>query len=153
ESRLRHQVGSLQETNQVQDQSLVNAETLARRYEGEIDRLDTRLKEHKQTEQTNSATIAALNNNLKQSEHEVELLHKQLTNYKEAVDRQNESITKQNDIMTQQSASIKEQNETLKRLAAERNELVGKLNARTKEFNEVIIKYNDLVRQMERLQK
>jgi len=152
ESRLRTEVVSLQETNQVQAQSLVSAETLARRYESEIARLDSRVKELKQIEQTNSVTIASLKISLKHSEEEAELLRKQVANYKEAVDRQNESITKQNAIITQQNVSIKEQNENLKRLAEERNELVGTLNARTKEFNDVVAKYNDLVKQVEQLQ-
>ncbi len=152
ESRLRAEIGSLQRTNQTQAQSLANAEALTKRYEAEITRLDARTKELQQTETTNAAMIVSLQRGLQKSEQESETLRKEITNYKEAVDRQNESIKKQNQIITGQNASIKEQNESLKRLADERNDLVEKLNARTKDFNDVVTKYNGLVKQVEQLQ-
>jgi chromosome segregation ATPase len=153
EARLRAEVASLQRANQIQSQSLANAEALAKRYEEEIARLDSRVKELNQTEQSNLVSIASLRSSLRKTELEAEMLQKQTAGYKEAVDRQNENLRKQNEVIKQQNASINEQNESIKRLAKERDEIVEKLNARTKEFNEVVGRYNDLVKQVEALQK
>jgi chromosome segregation ATPase len=153
EAHLRAEVASLQQTNQIQAQSLANAEALTKRYEAEISRLDGRVKELKLAEQTNSATLVTLQTTLRKTEAEAGSLRQQIAGYKEAVDRQNENIKKQNEVITREGATIQEQNETLRRLAGERTELVEKLNARTREFNEVVAKYNDLVQQVEQLQK
>src|SRR5438067_8595653 len=88
EARLRAKIESLQQTNQIDSQSLANSEALARRYEAEISRLDARVKELKRAEQTNSAVTTTLQADLRKAEAEAESFRKAIASYKEAVDRQ-----------------------------------------------------------------
>src|SRR5882672_4137829 len=96
EARLRGEIASLQQTNQIRIQSLANAEALARRYEAEIARLDTRVKELKRAEQTNLAVITTLQGNIRKADAGADSLRNQIASYKDAVDRQNKNIERQN---------------------------------------------------------
>jgi chromosome segregation ATPase len=112
-----------------------------RRAEEEIKRLDSLKNELTATGQSNRQEIARLTGDLQHANADVERQLKQISLFKEALDRANESIKKQNE-------DVKRQNEEMKKLAEERNEIVTKFNKTVAEFNDLAGKWNALQEQL-----
>jgi len=117
------------------DQSTKSAEAirLGETYASEIRRLDARVGELKQSEETLRKELAAA----RSAEQAARQSIAELTPLRTALAQQNESIRRQNETVTKQNAAIRSQNESLRKLVAERDEVVRLLNERTELLNKL----------------
>jgi DNA repair exonuclease SbcCD ATPase subunit len=117
------------------DQSTKSAEAirLGETYASEIRRLDARVGELKQSDETLRKELAAA----RSAEQAARQSIAELTPLRTALAQQNESIRRQNETVTKQNAAIRSQNESLRKLVAERDEVVRLLNERTELLNKL----------------
>ena len=145
EAHLRKNIEELNQTVYDRDQSIQGLQSIAKKSETEIARLDARRVELLETTKSNAVDLAELKKNLRKADSENETAKQQIEQYKLAVDKQNESIKKQNE-------DIREQNRLLKQTGDERNEIVIKFNESIRKYNELVTNYNGLVQQVEKIQ-
>jgi chromosome segregation ATPase len=111
----------------------------------QVEQMDARLTELKDTLRTNSQVILSQRRELAR----IETLNAGLTNgiaqYQKAVD----GLTAK---LKEAYAGIRKQDESIKELAAQRDQFVEKYNASVKDRNEVVAKYNDLAARVEKMQ-
>lgn len=149
EAKLHGELGTLGAADLKKAETIVKLEDTVKKWEAEIARLDTRVQELVETEKTNTFQIGALTRDLKRAENNKLALERQVTSYKEAVERQNENIKQQNQSIGKQNEIIRDQNDSLKKIAEERNQLVNLVNERTTALNETVNKFNAYVAQVE----
>jgi chromosome segregation ATPase len=113
--------------------------------EHQIARMDGQITEFKDTVRTNNQTILAQKREINKLEATDEGLNKEITDYKDAVDKFQAKLKEAYD-------GVKKQNDAIKELTAQRDEFVQKLNDSVKDRNDVVSKYNELVARVEKLQ-
>jgi chromosome segregation ATPase len=129
------EIQTLNDTIHTKAEQVQSLEVTARRYEGEIQRLDALKNDLNATIKTNKADIAKLAKDLERSETEAQRSAAAIETYKDALEKANASIKQQNE-------NIRIQNEEMKKFAEERNEIVKKFNALAAEHNDLVTKWN-----------
>lgn len=114
------------------------AEGLAQRYEGEIERLEEDRGSLLERVQKVSREASQAKADLAKLQFESEAAIAQLDAYREALEKANASIQDQNE-------GIRTLNEAYKRLSEERNEVVEKYNDLARQYDELGGKYNEAV--------
>jgi len=153
ETKLHGEIGALGAADHQKAEGIVKLEDTVKKWEAEIARLDARVQELVAIDKTNSVQLGSLTRDLKRAENGKMAIERQVTSYKEAVERQNENIKQQNESIGKQNEVIRDQNESLKKVAEERNQLVTLVNERTTALNETVNKFNAFVAQVEEAQK
>jgi chromosome segregation ATPase len=149
ETRILTELESTAKQSHQRAENIVRLEDTVKKWEAEIARLDNRVQELVAIEKTNTFQIGSLTRDLRRTENIKLGLERQVSSYKEAVERQNENIKAQNESIAKQNDIIREQNDSIKKVVEERNDLVLKLNERTTSFNELVEKFNTFVAQVE----
>jgi chromosome segregation ATPase len=111
----------------------------------QIGQLDARLTEIKAAAATNEQLVALQTAELAKLQFANLNLTNEITQYKQAVDTLESKLQ-------DAYAGIQKQNEAFTNLVAQRDEVVQQLNDSVKSRNEIVAKYNDLARQVEKLQ-
>jgi septal ring factor EnvC (AmiA/AmiB activator) len=146
ESHNRDDISHLNQTVYERDATVQGLNATIKKDDAEINRLDARNLELKETIKSNQDDIVLLRKNLKESDSKNVILTNKIEEYKAAVERQNDSIRKQNE-------SIADQNTVLKKLGEERNEWILKYNDSVSNYNKLVSNYNHLVEQVKQIQE
>ncbi len=143
ETELRRTVQKQEDTLHEKLESIQGLQSVVKRDEAEIVRLDGLKNQLTQQVKSNSLEIAGLYRDLEKGTNELERTRTQLDGYKDALTKANDNIRKQNE-------DIKKQNEEMAKLAEDRNEVVKKFNKVATDYNELASKWN---KQQEELAK
>ena len=142
ESGLRQQAEAREKAFAEKEQKISALEKQLAQWDDEFKRFGGRMKELKESDETNRVALATAQAAQRKAELEAERAGKQVAEYEKAVDQQNDNLKRQNQALEQQS-------ELLKKISAERDQLTAQLNARVQEYNSVVEKYNALAKQLE----
>ncbi|HEY4415813.1 MAG TPA: hypothetical protein VGO57_08985 [Verrucomicrobiae bacterium] len=111
----------------------------------QVIQMDVRIAELKNTAATNSQLIASQKTEINHWQLVGEQLTNQITQYQEGL------ATLQGKLK-EAYAGISQQNAAISNLVAQRDDYVRQYNASVKDRNEIVGKYNDLAKQVEKLQ-
>lgn len=111
----------------------------------QIEQMDARLTELKNTVQTSDQTILAQKRDLTRLQFMGTVLTNQISEYTNAVQTLEGRLKEAYD-------GIKKQNEAIQTLTTQRDDFVQKLNDSVKDRNDIVAKYNELAARYEKLQ-
>ena len=111
----------------------------------QVTQMDARITELKSTAATNEQLIASQKTEINHWQFVSEQLTNEITQYKEGLDTLQQKLK-------EAYAGISQQNTAISNLVAQRDDYVRQYNASVKERNEIVGKYNDLAKQVEKLQ-
>jgi chromosome segregation ATPase len=111
----------------------------------QVAQMDSRLTDLKAAAATNEVIIVTQKAEIARLEFANLNLTNELTQYKAAVDTLEAKLK-------EAYAGIDKQNGAITNLVAQRDELVTKLNREVKDRNDIVAKYNELAKQVEKLQ-
>jgi peptidoglycan hydrolase CwlO-like protein len=111
----------------------------------QVDQMDARLTELKDTVKTNEEIVLAQKRDISRLQFTGAVLTNQIAEYTNAVATLEGRLKDAYD-------GVKKQNDAIQTLTAQRDEFVQKLNDSVKERNDIVAKYNELAAQYEKLQ-
>jgi len=111
----------------------------------QVEQMDTRLTEMKAAAATNEQLVVAQKVEIAQLQFNGANLTNEIARYKTAVD----TFTAK---LKEAYANLESQNASITNLVAQRDDFVKKFNAEVKDRNDIVAKYNDLVKQVQKLQ-
>jgi chromosome segregation ATPase len=111
----------------------------------QVDQMDARLTELKDTVKTNDQTILAQKREISRLQFTSEVLTNQIADYKTAVATLEGRLKDAYD-------GIQKQNDAIQTLTTQRDEFIQKLNDSVKDRNDIVAKYNELAARVEKMQ-